>query len=192
MRGALIVFEGFDDSQKYLNALELAKRLKNVNINVEVIRNDIFPITLTNGFDEGNEIKYATEHQYFCTRRYEEFYYKILTKLESGTNVILCRYKHSGIAYSMANGMERKWCEDTYKFLPEPDIVLYLERSTYEKNCWKHLENYRLRVLKSYARLQKPIKNNWNNFIIDTTNYQELIFQVTRSKIYNLRYGNCK
>ena len=47
--------------------------------------------------------------------------------LEKGDNVVCDRYWYSGVAYSMAKGMEEQWCTWPDKGLLEPDVVIYLK-----------------------------------------------------------------
>ena len=44
--------------------------------------------------------------------------------------IVLCnRYLHSGIAYAMAQGIDRRWTVDQQAGLPSPDAVVYLDLS---------------------------------------------------------------
>jgi dTMP kinase len=44
--------------------------------------------------------------------------------------IVLCnRYLHSGIAYAMAQGIDRRWTVDQQAGLPYPDAVVYLDLS---------------------------------------------------------------
>jgi dTMP kinase len=47
--------------------------------------------------------------------------------LSKGTHIICDRYWYSGVAYSMAKGMEYEWCLAADRGLVEPDLVIYLK-----------------------------------------------------------------
>ena len=47
--------------------------------------------------------------------------------LELGNNVIADRYSFSGMAYSVARGLNLEWCAQSEIGLPVPDLVIHLE-----------------------------------------------------------------
>ena len=49
--------------------------------------------------------------------------------LESGTNVICDRYAYSGVAYSVAKGLDFEWCLGADRGLVLPDLILYFDAS---------------------------------------------------------------
>jgi dTMP kinase len=46
--------------------------------------------------------------------------------LNSGVNVICDRYWYSGVAYSVAKGLDFNWCRSPDIGLPVPDLVIFL------------------------------------------------------------------
>jgi dTMP kinase len=48
------------------------------------------------------------------------------SKLSSGTTVICDRYLYSGVAYSVAKGLDQNWCCQPEQGLIEPDLIVYL------------------------------------------------------------------
>ena len=47
-------------------------------------------------------------------------------KLLGGTTLVVDRYSYSGVAFSMAKGLEKDWCMAPEKGLIKPDLVVYL------------------------------------------------------------------
>ncbi|MEM1918280.1 MAG: hypothetical protein QW504_06315, partial [Sulfolobales archaeon] len=48
-------------------------------------------------------------------------------ELERGGIVILDRYKYSTIAYQGALGLPLEWLREVQKYLPDPDVAVYLD-----------------------------------------------------------------
>jgi hypothetical protein len=46
--------------------------------------------------------------------------------LQNGTHIVCDRYSASGVAYSIAHGLDPLWCHETEIGLPDPDLVIYL------------------------------------------------------------------
>ena len=49
---------------------------------------------------------------------------KLKELLSRGSLVIADRYSHSGIAYSMAKGLDQEWCTSCDACLEQPDIIV--------------------------------------------------------------------
>jgi dTMP kinase len=64
-------------------------------------------------------------HLLFSANRWETAAV-IRSHLSAGTHVVVDRYSASGMAYSVANGLDLGWCESTERGLPVPDLVMYL------------------------------------------------------------------
>lgn len=96
-------------------------------------------------------------HLLFSTNRW------ILAKqiredLARGVNLIVDRYSFSGVAYSLAKGLDKSWVCTPEVGLPRPDVVLFfdidstvtatrggfgdevLERSDFQKNVYDHMK----------------------------------------------------
>ena len=63
-------------------------------------------------------------HLLFAGNRWEEKR-QIAELLESGTHVICDRYAYSGVAYSLAKGLNFEWCCGADRGLIMPDLVIY-------------------------------------------------------------------
>ena len=128
-RGKLIVLEGLDRSgkstiSKYVTELISAKAATN-NINFPDRSTHIGKMInefLSNKIELNNE----TIHLLFSANRWEKF--KDLEEtLSRGTNIVCDRYWYSGVAYSVAKGMDIEWCKAADHGLHKPDLVLYLK-----------------------------------------------------------------
>ncbi len=64
-------------------------------------------------------------HLLFTANRWE-VQNKVHALLKTG-NVIMDRYYYSGIAYSVAQGLEKEWCLKKEDMLIQPDKVIYLD-----------------------------------------------------------------
>ena len=175
-RGALIVFEGLDQSgKKYLS--QYADFVFNQGDWVAVDRLS-FP-RLYWGLDGYNLRKYlygmvdlSPEEAYklFSKQRHEVTDW-IKALLADNTYVVIDRFYHSGIAYGMANGLDRKWCVEQELGLPKPDAVIYLDitpeesvkRSQYRARRYDTIE-FQTGVKKAYEEL---VDNTWHR--IDAT-----------------------
>jgi dTMP kinase len=71
-----------------------------------------------------------TLHCLFAANRYE-FRMEILEALSLGLIVIIDRYVYSGAVFGSMNGCDYAWCKHVDAFLPEPDVKLFINISTF-------------------------------------------------------------
>jgi dTMP kinase len=108
----------------------------------------------------------------------------IIENINNGMTVICDRYIYSGIAYSVANGLDINWCKLSDIGLPIPDIVIWLdldieismERSNFGNEIYERKE-FQEKVLNAYKLLHDE---NW--VILDANNS----FKYISDKIFNL------
>lgn len=67
-------------------------------------------------------------HLLFSANRWEKVSF-IETVLKNGKNIVCDRYWYSGVAYSVAKGLDYEWCISTDKRLVEPNLIIYLQGS---------------------------------------------------------------
>ncbi|CEF64865.1 Thymidylate kinase [Strongyloides ratti] len=132
-RGILIVLEGIDRSGKttqskclvdYLSGKGLKTHLRRVPDRSEPLTGpaiDKFLQTATSVEQNKN-----TLHLLFSANRWA-IIDEIKKFLDDGIVVICDRYVYSGISYSLAKGLERKWVISPDVGLPKPDIVLFFD-----------------------------------------------------------------
>eukprot|EP00898_Chlorokybus_atmophyticus_P000517 jgi/Chlat1/1466/Chrsp12S02068 len=81
--------------------------------------------------------------------------------LLEGVSVVLDRYAHSGVAFSVAKGLPLDWCLGADRGLPAPDLFVYLQldpdvaarRGDYGKERYERLE-FQREVANAYGRLR--------------------------------------
>ncbi|KAK9108418.1 hypothetical protein Syun_024429 [Stephania yunnanensis] len=106
VRGALIVFEGLDRSD----------------------RNTCVGQMISSYLANKSQLDDQTVHQLFSANRWEKRSL-MESKLKSGTNLIVDRYSYSGVAFSSAKGLDIEWCKAPERGLLAPDLVVYLNIS---------------------------------------------------------------
>jgi dTMP kinase len=130
MPGALIVFEGLDQSGKQTQAELLRDRLKAGGRKARLVS---FP---DYGTSIGEEIARALqgEREYgpdvmqllYIANRYERKP-DIQRWLDGGLMLVCDRYKASSVAYGEAMGLDPAWLADAQRFLPDPAITILLD-----------------------------------------------------------------
>jgi dTMP kinase len=125
VQGALIAFEGLDQSGKQTQAETVSRGRQCLLLS--------FP---DHGTALGGEIFKALhgERQYaadtlqllFVANRYEKRAW-IESLLSDGTIVICDRYKASSIAYGEAQGLDPDWLADAQRYLPHADLTIVLD-----------------------------------------------------------------
>lgn len=130
MRGALIAFEGLDQSGKQTQADALLSALAGAGRSCELLS---FPDYVT---PIGAEIRSALhgDREYppevmqllYVANRYERRA-RIEALLAAGTAVVCDRYVASSMAYGEAQGLDRGWLADMQRFLPRADLTILLD-----------------------------------------------------------------
>lgn len=136
--GKLIVIEGNDGVGK-TTQIELLKESL-TNEKVVVIS---FPVKTTHiGKILNNpELPPQTLHLLYSANRWE-MNDKIQELLYKGYYVILERYTPSGVAHSMARGLDKDWCCKSEDSLIRPDVIIFLKSSEdNHSDYFKRVEN---------------------------------------------------
>ena len=130
MAGALIAFEGLDQSGKQTQAELLRDALKTDGHKARLVS---FP---DYGTSIGEEIARALqgEREYgpdvmqllYVANRYERKP-DLVRWLEGGLMLVCDRYRASSIAYGEAFGLDPEWLTDMQKFLPSPLLTILLD-----------------------------------------------------------------
>jgi dTMP kinase len=159
----LIAFEGLDQSGKETQAQQLRERLRGDGHKVRLLS---FP---DYGTSIGEEIARALqgERDYgpdvmqllFVANRHERRE-GILEWIGSGRILICDRYLASSIAYGEAQGLDAKWLEDIQRFLPRPDLTIYVDiapetaakRKAHDRDRYERDLSLLERVRESYRR----------------------------------------
>lgn len=167
--GLLIVLEGIDQSGKTTIAELLKNKLKDLNFKTII---QAFPdkSTLLGNIISSylqNNIKLSPQesHLLFTLNRLEKNKY-IQSKLEENFIIICDRYIHSGIAYSLANGLDYYYSFNTQKYLIKPDLIFYFDISISETNKRRkslktdiyETTNFQTKVKEAYSKIKT---NDW-------------------------------
>src|ERR1700751_940536 len=130
MSGALIAFEGLDQSGKQTQAELLRDRLKQDGHKARLVS---FPDYATS---IGEEIARALqgEREYepdvmqllYIANRYERKP-DLRRWLDGGLLLVCDRYTASSVAYGEAQGLDGNWLTDMQRFLPPPSLTVVLD-----------------------------------------------------------------
>jgi dTMP kinase len=169
MAGALIAFEGLDQSGKQTQAELLRDRLKQGGRKARLVS---FP---DYGTSIGEEIARALqgEREYgpdvmqllYIANRYERKP-DLLRWLEGGLVLVCDRYIASSIAYGEAQGLDPAWLTEMQKFLPVPSVTIMLDispetavqRKAVDRDRYERDLAMQTRVRESYT-LQAAVQN---------------------------------
>ena len=100
------------------------------------------------------------------------------------------RYIYSGIAYSVAKGLDYSWCESSDMGLLQPDIIFYLDlpieeaskRGHYGEELFEN-EIFQRKVQEAYTKY--VITSDW--IILDATQNVECISKIIENKLIILK-----
>jgi dTMP kinase len=130
MSGALIAFEGLDQSGKQTQAETLRDGLAAAGRHAALLSFPDYDTAI------GEEIRQALHghRQYaadvmqllYVANRYE-MRERITGWVTTGVLVLCDRYLASSIAYGEAQGLDGAWLADIQRFLPQPDLTILLD-----------------------------------------------------------------
>ncbi|BFG05873.1 thymidylate kinase [Drosophila madeirensis] len=171
-RGAFFVFEGCDRSGKTTQSRLLAEFFKSKGIPTlsmifperESSIGQVINSYLTNSKDLPDEVI----HLMFAANRWE-YMNKIQKELLAGTTLIVDRYSYSGVAYTVAKGLDYDWCYAPERGLIKPDAVFYLNtapdnlssRGKYGEERYEKLE-FQHKVAEVYNRICERESSYWH------------------------------
>ncbi|XP_030388067.1 thymidylate kinase [Scaptodrosophila lebanonensis] len=132
-RGAFIVFEGCDRSGKTTQSRLLVDWLQSKDIPVKHMnfpaRDSRIGQVINSYLTNKQELSDEVIHLMFSANRWE-FSKEIKNHLLAGITLVVDRYSYSGVAYTVAKGLDFDWCYAPEKGLIRPDAVFYLKAST--------------------------------------------------------------
>lgn len=194
-RGMLIVLEALDRAGKTTTATRLLHALNSsssssaAGMRFPDYNTEIGQIILKYLKREIELDKHAV-HLLFAANR-AECKERILSILHAGQHIVLDRYCYSGIAYSIAKGLDSKWSlqADHQSELPAPDLVLYLnvspevaaQRAEYGIDRYEDLEMQR-QLRSIYSRLTSSMPSDvWK--VVDADQHPDQVFADTWSHV---------
>lgn len=159
-RGAFVLFEGVDRCGKSTQAQLLES--KDVVLLRFPNRQTATGKVIDDYLNKRIELNDQAIHLLYAANRWEASD-SIVKALEQGKTVVVDRYSFSGVAFSCAKGLDKKWCWAPEEGLPAPDVVFYLDLSADEamKRRGYGTERYEVtefqeKVRIAYARLGHP------------------------------------
>jgi dTMP kinase len=130
MQGALIVFEGLDQSGKQTQAEALRDLVIARGRECRLLSFPDYETAIGGEISKAlhGERDYAADtlQLLYIANRYEKRS-AIEAALAAGTVVVCDRYMASSIAYGEAQGLDPAWLTDAQKFLPRPDLTIVLD-----------------------------------------------------------------
>ncbi|ORE01091.1 thymidylate kinase with Fltmp and Appnhp [Rhizopus microsporus var. microsporus] len=181
-RGLMIVVEGCDRSGKSTQCELLVHNLKSRNIDSELVK---FPDRTTQTgkmidsyLRQKSDLDDHAIHLLFSANRWEAMK-SISEKLLAGKTLVIDRYAYSGVAFSVAKGLDFDWCKHPDVGLLSPDLVLFLDLSINEaeKRGGFGEERYEKRDLQIKVRTEfRKLKDDSWKFI-DASSSMEKVEQ---------------
>eukprot|EP00871_Galdieria_phlegrea_P003612 jgi/Galph1/4251/GphlegSOOS_G2909.1 len=133
-RGAFIVFEGLDKSGKTTQIKNCLDKLRLEGYQVCGVS---FPDRTTHighlidaFLREKCTLDDRAVHLLFSANRWEKWK-EIQELLLSGITVLIDRYSYSGVTYTASKGYDLQWCKEPETGLIAPDLVIYLNISSF-------------------------------------------------------------
>jgi dTMP kinase len=130
MRGALIAFEGLDQSGKQTQAEGLRDFVRSRGRECTLLSFPDYetPIGAEISRALHGERDYApdTMQLLYVANRYEKRG-SIEALLASGVTIVCDRYVASSVAYGEAQDLDASWLEEIQRFLPRPDLTIVLD-----------------------------------------------------------------
>lgn len=126
----LIAFEGLDQSGKETQTRTLRVRLERAGHQVRTLSFPEYDTPIGQELRKalGGERDFPPDvMQLLYVANRLEFRPKLLVWLAAGDIVICDRYRASSVAYGEAQGLDPQWLEDIQRYLPEPDLTLFLD-----------------------------------------------------------------
>lgn len=192
-RGLLIVLEGIDQCGKTTISKLLKNKLEELNLKTII---QTFPDKSTlignviNSYLQGNtKLSPQESHLLYSINRHEKKSF-MEEKLYNNYNIICDRYIFSGIAYSLANGLDYTFCLNTEQYLIKPDLTFYFDISITETNKRRkslktdiyETSNFQSKVKEAYSKIKT---NDW--IIINSEQTPEEITNIILKHILNIK-----
>lgn len=192
-RGLLIVLEGIDQCGKTTISKLLKNKLEELNLKTII---QTFPDKSTlignviNSYLQGNtKLSPQESHLLYSLNRHEKKNF-MEEKLYNNYNIICDRYIFSGIAYSLANGLDYDFSSNTEQYLIKPDLTFYLDISITEtdkrrkslKTDIYETSNFQSKVKEAYSKIKNK---DW--IIINSEQTPEEITNIILKHILNIK-----
>lgn len=174
-RGALIILEGGDRVGKTTQAKYLIESLNRKGYRAQYMN---FPNRTTgigklinSHLMKEDEFNDETVHLLFASNRWEAKSH-MEKMLREGITLIVDRYSFSGVAFSVAKGLDMNWCKASEIGLLKPDLVLLLKldvsiasmRGGYGDEIYE-IPEFQRRVMEVFRQLKDD--NYWKEIVVN-------------------------
>lgn len=192
-RGLLIVLEGIDQCGKTTVSKLLKNKLLSLNLKTII---QTFPDKSTlignviNSYLQGNtKLSPQESHLLYSLNRHEKKNF-MEEKLYNNYIIICDRYIFSGIAYSLANGLDYDFSSNTEQYLIKPDLIFYFDIPISETNKRRkslktdiyETSNFQSKVKEAYSKIKNK---DW--IIINAEQTPEEITNIILKHILNIK-----
>lgn len=130
MSGALVAFEGLDQSGKQTQAESLRELIVAAGRACELLSFPDYRTAIGTELHRAlhGERDYAADvmQLLYVANRYE-MKFRIESWLTAGRTILCDRYIASSIAYGEAQGLDAAWLAEIQRFLPPPDLTILLD-----------------------------------------------------------------
>ncbi|MEM0351518.1 MAG: dTMP kinase [Sulfolobales archaeon] len=126
-RGALIAIEGVDGAGKTTVSKHLLEIFRKCGFRAIYTYEPYYDSIRKIFENKSMDLTPESEALLLVADRYSHISKVVKRELERGGIVILDRYKYSTIAYQGALGLPLEWLREVQKYLPDPDVAVYLD-----------------------------------------------------------------
>ncbi len=126
-RGLLIAVEGVDGAGKTTVSKRLRDILERCGFRAVYTYEPYYDAVRSIFESRSMELTPAVEALLLVADRYSHYESVIRREVERGSVVVLDRYKYSTIAYQGAAGLPIEWLLEIQRYLPDPDLAIYLD-----------------------------------------------------------------
>ena len=191
--GLWIVLEGIDQCGKTTTSKLLKNKLEELNLKTII---QTFPDKSTlignviNSYLQGNiKLSPQESHLLYSINRHEKKNF-MEEKLYNNYNIICDRYIFSGIAYSLANGLDYDFSSNTEQYLIKPDLTFYFDIPISETNKRRkslktdiyETSNFQTKVKEAYSKIKNK---DW--IVISSEQTPEEITNIILKHILNIK-----
>ena len=190
LAGRLIAIEGIDQAGKQTVCRRLVDALRDADVCAELFGFPDYSTPLGGEIGRflasGQSYPAQTRQLLFAANRWERAG-DMRTCLDRGCAVIVDRYIGSGIAYGMAQGLDREWTSCVEQGLPEPDLTILLDIdpsvSLSRKTVGRDAYESRVELLTRARRAYRALSENPSWQTVDGSGDQESVWSAVEAKV---------
>lgn len=152
-QGVLVAIEGLDGAGKTTISKHLLEVFRKCGFRALYTYEPYYEAIRSIFEEETVKLTPEAEALLMVADRYSHYSWVVKKEVESGSIVILDRYKYSTIAYQGAAGLPVDWLREMQRYLPDPDVGVYLDIDP-EEGIKRKVKS-ELRTLKYFEKLER-------------------------------------